>query len=369
MSVERHFAASYAEARERFVAAAKARAAGTFRHVLPDVRGADGEELSMDFACIGDPRSAGLLLMLSATHGVEGFCGSGCQVALLHDDTFLRAVDESGVEVMMLHALNPYGFSHLRRVNEDNADLNRNFVDFARPLPVNGDYAQLHAHLLPSTWPPPPADEAAIGAWIARRGPKAYQAAVSGGQYQFADGLFFGGAKAAWSNRVLRQVLHEHATSRSALAWIDFHTGLGPSGHGEKIYAGVNDAEAIRRTRSWWGDDVTSFLDGSSTSALLTGINGYAAAEEAPGARFAGIALEYGTYPVQEVLQALRAEHWLHNHPDASTSLRSEIKRRMLDVFYVDEDGWKSTVYAQAVPATLTALSRLAELSAAAAQV
>ena len=29
----------------------------------------------------------------------------------------------------MIHALNPFGFAHLRRANEDNVDLNRNFVD------------------------------------------------------------------------------------------------------------------------------------------------------------------------------------------------------------------------------------------------
>ncbi len=105
---------------------------------------------------------------------------------------------------------------------------------------------------------------------------------------------------------------------------------------------------------------MTTFLDGSSTSAPLTGINGYAARDEAPGAAFAGIALEYGTYSIEEMLQALRAEHWLHNHPDAPAAQRDAIKRRLRDVFYVDDDAWKRTVYAQALPASLLALRRLA---------
>jgi hypothetical protein len=54
------------------------------------------------------------------------------------------------------------------------------------------------------------------------------------------------------------------------VAWIDLHTGLGPSGVGERIYAGHDDA-AMARARRWWGDQVTSIYDGSSTSALLTG--------------------------------------------------------------------------------------------------
>ena len=68
-----------------------------FRHVHPSERGAVGEELSMDFAFVGKPgASNGLLLVISATHGVEGFCGSGCQVALLHDDaTSCKAIERS----------------------------------------------------------------------------------------------------------------------------------------------------------------------------------------------------------------------------------------------------------------------------------
>jgi hypothetical protein len=261
----------------------------------------------------------------------------------------------------MLHALNPYGFSHLRRVNEDNADLNRNFVDFAAPLPVHRAYAEIHSMLLPASWPPPADNETRLNAWIAQHGRKAYQAAVSGGQYQYSDGLFYGGSKPAWSNQVLRGVLHKYASQRALLGWIDIHTGLGPRGHGEKIYAGLDYAADIARTKAWWGDDVTSFLDGTSTSAPLTGINGTVAHEECPNAAFAGIALEYGTYPVEQILEVFRAEHWIHNHPKAPKAQRKEIKRNLRDMFYVDADDWKQMVYTQAVDGCRRAIDHLGE--------
>src|SRR5450755_1020097 len=361
MSPVRHFAQSYVEARDKFVSAAHAAGARQFRHVHPSERGADGEELSMDFAFVGKTRAKGLLLLLSATHGVEGFCGSGCQVALLHDDVFLKAIERAGVEVLMLHALNPYGFSHLRRVNEDNADLNRNFVDFRAPLPVNGAYAEIHTLLLPAKWPPRADTESKLDAWVAANDAKAYQAAVSGGQYQFPEGMFFGGTAPAWSNLVLRAVLREHAAKREQLGWIDFHTGLGPRGHGEKIYAGVDYSADVARTKAWWGADVTSFLDGTSTSAPLTGINGTAARDECPNAAFAGIALEYGTYPVEQILEAFRAESWVHHHPKAPKAQRDEIKRTFRDMFYVDADDWKQMVHAQAVEGCMRAIGHLGE--------
>lgn len=363
MNVASHFARSYAEAREKFLAAAAARGARVFRHVHPSERGAEGEELSLDLAEIGNASAADLLLLSSGTHGVEGFCGSGCQVALLRDDEFIAAVEASGAAVLMLHALNPYGFSHLRRANEDNVDLNRNFVDFAAPLPAAPAYAEIHDLLLPAAWPPPAESEARMHAWIKAHGEKAFQAAVSGGQYSHPDGLFFGGRQATWSNACLRAVLRSRAAPRRRLVWIDFHTGLGPRGHGEKIYSGRNDAAAVARTKAWWGGDVTSFFDGTSSSAHVTGIITDAARKECPSTEMTAMALEYGTHPLEHTLQALRAEAWLHNHPDAPAPLAQGIKRAMRDAFYIDADDWKQTVYDQAKAACLKAFAALSPAS------
>ena len=95
--------------------------------------------------------------------------------------------------------------------------------------------------------------EARLGAWIAAHGERAFQAAVTGGQYEYPDGLFFGGAEPTWSNRTLRAVLRRHAAARERLAAIDFHTGLGPRGHGEKIYNGRAVAADIAARASGGG--------------------------------------------------------------------------------------------------------------------
>ena len=360
MDPVKYFSQSYVEARAKFIAAARDRKARVFHEVHPSERGAQGEELSMDLARLGDERAPGLLLLSSGTHGVEGFCGSGCQVALLHDDVFLSELQRAGVAVLMIHAVNPYGFSHLRRVNEDNVDLNRNFMNFSQPLPDNAEYAQLHPYLLPSRWPPQAENDAPLGAWLASHGAKAYQAAVTAGQYRFAEGMFYGGTRPAWSNATVRAVLRAEGSGRARLAWIDFHTGLGPPGHGEKIYAGRNDAADVARAKAWWGSDVTSFFDGTSSSARLSGVICCAAYDECPRTEVTAIGLEYGTYPLEKVLEVFRAEHWLHNHPEAPEDQHDEIKRRMRDAFYIDRDDWKTKVYAQARSTCLTAVTRLA---------
>jgi hypothetical protein len=114
-------------------------------------------------------------------------------------------------------------------------------------------------------------------------------------------------------------VLQDHGRRCRRLGWIDLHTGLGPSGHGERIWAGPDDAAAIVRARRWWGEQVTSIYDGSSESALLTGLMWFAAGQECAQAEYTGIAMEYGTVPFEQVMDALRADQWLENHPEAPT--------------------------------------------------
>ena len=353
------FSSTYAQARDRFLDAARRRGLAVASHVHPHLRGAQGEELAIDVASLGPDKAASVLLLISGTHGAEGFCGSGCQVNVLGDDDFAAEAVRSGVRVVLLHALNPYGFSHLRRTNEDNVDLNRNFRDFSRPLPRNAAYAEVHGFMVPATWPPAAENEARIAAYIKERGERALQAAVSTGQCDFADGLFYGGVRPAWSNTILRNVLRDVAAGAGTLGWIDFHTGLGPRGHGEKIYAGNDVAADIARTKAFWGHDVTSIFDGSSTSAQVTGTNGQAAYDECPNAAFAGIALEYGTLPMMAVLGALRADQWLANHPGAPPQVAAAIKRAARDAFYQDADDWKRMVYEQALTHTRRALQAL----------
>jgi len=357
------FSASYAQARARFLAAAMAAGLEPERKLHP-LRGRDGEELAMDIVRDGPADADKLLLLSSGCHGVEGFCGSGIQVAALRDGEWRRHAAAHGVAVLHVHALNPHGFSHLRRVTHENVDLNRNFHDFARPLPRNPAYAEIHDVLLPAQWPPTPANNAALVDYVATRGEAAYQAAVSAGQHEFADGMFFGGTQPSWSNIALREVLRAHGRRGHRLAWIDIHTGLGPSGVGERIFAGRDDAAAVARARAWWdgggATPVTSIYDGSSTSALLTGLMCNAAYEECPQAEYTGIALEYGTVPVMATLQALRAGHWLDRSPQAPQELAQQIRQQMKDAFFTDTPEWKARVLEQAREALFQAVDGLA---------
>ena len=352
------FAQTYAEARAGFLAAAQAAGLAVQSHPHP-LKGRDGEDLAMDVVRDGPADAPALLLVSSACHGVEGFCGSGVQRALLADAAFRQQARAAGVAVLYVHALNPWGFSWWRRTTHENVDLNRNFHDFSAPLPVNPAYDELATAVVPDEWPSPAA-EARLQAYAATHGERARQTAISSGQHAHPQGLFFGGTAATWSQQTLRRVLQAHGRQAQRLGWIDLHTGLGPSGHGEKIFASRDDAAALARARAWWGADVTSIYDGSSNSARLTGLMWLAAEQECPQATYTGIALEYGTVPWDEVTLALRADQWLENHPAVQGPQRQAIKQRLRDVFYTDTDAWKTQIVAQGLTAARQAVVGLA---------
>lgn len=341
------FPSSYADARERFLAAARARGARIVSFDNPAGPGLDGEALATDVAVLGPDDARDVLLVQSGTHGVEGYCGSGVQHALLREGPELDAVLAAGARVVLLHAINPFGFSWRRRVTEDNVDLNRNCRRFPVPSTPDADYEAIHDLLLPAQWPPTPENRAAIDAFIERHGAAAFQFAFSHGQWSRPDGVFFTGHAPTWSNRTLREVLRRFVKGAAGLWWIDLHTGLGPSGHGEMIYAGRDDRADIDRTRACWGAAVTSIFDGTSTSARIDGMVGLAFYDECPGTALSAIALEYGTQPWEVVREALRLDHWCAARAPGDAALRAEARERMVEAFFVDTPEWKTAILAQ----------------------
>ena len=197
------FSKSYTEARQKFLNAAQQAGLQVESHIHPE-KGRDGEELAMDVVREGPADAKQVLLVSSACHGVEGYCGSGVQIDALRSAEWHKAVAQSGVAVVYVHALNPHGFSHVRRVTQENVDLNRNFHDFSKPLPDNTAYKEVQHLLLPDVWPPNEANMQATMQYIATHGMPKLQAAVSQGQHHDPKGLFFGGQAPTWRSEERR---------------------------------------------------------------------------------------------------------------------------------------------------------------------
>ncbi|MGY3361743.1 hypothetical protein ACVWZK_008406 [Bradyrhizobium sp. GM0.4] len=110
-------------------------------------RGPRGTQLSTDVAWFGDRRARSVAILISATHGVEGYCGSAAQLDWVAERGYDRL--KSDEAMLLIHALNPYGFAWDRRVTQEGCDLNRNFVDFADTPPDNAAYDLLADSFVP----------------------------------------------------------------------------------------------------------------------------------------------------------------------------------------------------------------------------
>ncbi|NJK31727.1 MAG: DUF2817 domain-containing protein [Deltaproteobacteria bacterium] len=342
-----NFASDYQDARQKFCAAAAA-GGGAFRSYRHPMLGPDGGRLFLDTARFGDDDAPHMLVLQAATHGVEGFCGSGIMVNWLRSGG--PATLPKGTGALLIHGVNPYGFAWIRRVNEDNVDLNRNFVDHAKPYPPNDGYPEVADAVLPQSWDEQSLAEAqrVFEAYAKAHSELDLAKALTQGQYTHPDGIFFGGNKQTWSNRTVRSVIRTELGRASRIGLLDVHTGIGPSGVGYLISTDSPTKPSYARLKAWYGEELTSTQDGSSGSAEVTGTILDAFPQEAPDAECSCVALEYGTHPPIEVIEACRRDNWLHQRGDLNSPLGKEMKAYVRERFYPADPKWAEMVWASA---------------------
>lgn len=347
------FSDTYVEARSKILQATQRDRVITHTH--PHLSGRNRETLTMDFVHRGEPKAKKVLLFLSAVHGVEGFCGSACQLGLIKT---LPTTPPKDIQIIWVHAVNPYGFSWIRRVNEDNVDLNRNFIDHAAPPPDNPGYRELADAMAPKDLSKETLKQAdtKLFAYGKKYGFDKLQEAMIKGQYSHPDGLYYGGTKPAWSNTIIQNQLSKSLTQATDIIAIDFHTGLGPSGHGELISLDPTSHPAFKRARALWGNKVTSTKDGSAASVDLLGNIDTAFPHIAPQAEITFVTLEFGTVDGQTVFEATRADNWLHLFGDLQTDRGIQIKQDLKHAFYPSNKQWQEMIWTQARDTAIRAL-------------
>jgi hypothetical protein len=301
------FSPDYRTARDRFRDAA--RRAGASLDALPlQARGPLQEDLTIDIARLGERAARRVLLHTTGLHGVEAFAGSAVQLAILANPPTLAA----GCELVLVHALNPYGMAWLRRANENNVDLNRNFLrrderwDGAPVL-----YPRLDPLLNPPSAPAPDGFLLRLALLALRHGPRAVRQAVAEGQYEFPRGLFFGGKSLEPGPQLYLDWLQRNLSRAEQLFALDFHTGLGRRGDSTLILepgTGATPASVLARALG------TQLVDPAAGQAVfrIRGGMGRVLPQVLPGGRIDFLLQEIGTSPTLAVLQALRDENRCH---------------------------------------------------------
>ena len=307
MNPEEFFSPDYETARSRFREAAAA--AGAALHAIAlQATGPRGEALAIDIAWLGAAEPRRVMLHTSGLHGVEAYTGSAVQLALL-DSHLTPGADDA---LVLVHVLNPYGMAWLRRANENNVDLNRNFlVDGERWAGAPRLYRALDPLLNPPS--PPARDGFAVraAALAVRHGFQRVKQAVAEGQYEFPRGLFFGGRELEPGPRLFSEWLRRHLSRAVYLLALDLHTGLGRRGHDTVIAEPGVGATPPAKLGAALG---RRFHDPARTGVAYTVRGGLGAAlpRLLPHVRIDFVLQEIGTYPPLRVMHALREENRWH---------------------------------------------------------
>ena len=358
-----YFAQSYPEARAKFLDAVEHGGGRLVSSHTNPAKGPDGEDCITDVAWIGPRDASKLLVLVSGTHGIEGYAGSGCHVAWLKERWFQRCAPRD-TAVLLVHAINPHGFAWGRRVNEDNIDLNRNFVDHDQPHPANPDYEALRRHIDPPEWEEPAINQhnAAIARFLHSDHHDITCKAIHGGQYANPQGVFYGGGKATWSNLLFRELLALHAARAGHVAIIDYHTGGGVFGYCDLF---IDDDLAGARTRDWFShvsvisDDKAAH--GKNAQSETPGNLFYAVPGILPGKAVTLCLVELRTGEVGGH-DVVREENWLFQHGDPQSPRGLAVRAAMRERFYPARPEWKVMQVYQSHAMLAEALHGLAAL-------
>jgi hypothetical protein len=175
-----------------------------------------------------------LLIISSGVHGVEGFVGNAVQQMFM--EKFINEDLLNNTGLLFVHSVNPYGFKYLRRVSENNVDLNRNSsTDTSLYSSVNEGYAKMYSFINPAgkvntkSCKNKMFNLRAVFKIIRASMPVLRQAVLQG-QYQYPEGLYFGGSNFEPQIVALTPIISSICEPYKSVFAIDLHTGYGEKG-------------------------------------------------------------------------------------------------------------------------------------------
>lgn len=367
-----YFPKDYAEARKNF-AVQRAHTAQIYRDYSFKVPSSVHNDLFIDAAYAAPFKTKeNLLIISSGVHGVEAFVGSAIQGLFLNEIAPKLSTENLGI--LLIHSVNPFGYKTLRRVSENNVDLNRSFsINDQIFKNKNPGYAKVESVLNPQR----PTDLSSLRyyfsffemAWlIIKHSMKPLRQAILQGQYSYPKGLYFGGQNFEPQNQILGNLFKEIAQGYRKILMIDLHTGYGKKGHlhllgGKKLTQsqkqGLSKLFPNKTVETGADEDFYSvfgdFTDFYNQLKPLT-------------SRFHPITFEFGTLDSQTYTGAIRSintmivENQGHHHGYQSTKDKETVKNWMKKMYYPEDSEWRAKVLSDSKAAIETAIKNMQKL-------
>ena len=363
MSAGELFSSTPTEADAKFAKACLR--AGIDRVIFTNPRpGPEGEALATTIARYGPAEASHAVVVVSGTHGIEGYAGGGVMCGVLEDHVSIELPPDTAI--VFVHMINPWGLAWNRRENEDNVDLYRNFLYCDPPYPENPDFDLIADALTPPAWDGPIRSKADkfLADFVESRGRQELIRIIRAGQHRHPGSLTYHGQGPTWSKRVVDKIADGWLARCKRVAVLDIHTGYGPPGDGLIMSYDQPGTPGYAWLQEWFGNVHVVGRDPRIPvhSRMPYDIIG----DRLPGCRVRVVALEYGTVADQQMdVELNRASNFHHLRGDPLSAEGCEVQRRFRARYYVETDEWKAKVLRRGREVFRQTLSGMAHWSAA----
>ena len=300
-----------------------------------------------------------LVVLTTGVHGIEGYIGS-VMLDVFFDEIY-PTLDSESTGVLVVANVNPYGMKYMRRYNENNVDLNRNFIlDWdSFDLSSNKDYPEVKEFLQPegkignALW-----HEAGFYLNLAKealtKGADKVSDALLTGQYEYPEGVYYGGNGDEKSTAYLKGVFNDCLDGEYGnIVHIDIHSGYGPR-YNMVIFNSVYETMTEAETKKAFGYDYVISHDSESFYATTGDTTDYfyrLAESKGTDKDLFSTCFEFGTIGdsfIESILSLKytvdeNRQHW---YPTENKVSAEVVRENYNELFYPTETQWREKTVA-----------------------
>ena len=365
-SYSESFLTDYESVRCHLLELAEGLGAETYTHAIDE-----SDDLYIDtFYLPAQKEQTNLVILTTGVHGMEGYIGSVMLDVFFGEVYPQLNADNTGI--LVVANVNPYGMKYFRRYNENNVDLNRNFIlDWENfDLSTNKDYPKVDTFLGPTGkignafW-----HEAgfylSLGKTAITEGADTVSDALLGGQYEYPQGVYYGGNGDEASTVYLKEVFAKSLESGyENIVHIDIHSGYGPR-YNMVIFNSVYETMSEAESQEAFGYDYIIAHDSEAfyaTTGDTTDFFYRLAEQEKTDKELFSTCFEFGTigdaffdtilslkYTVDE-----NRNHW---YPTSNATSAEIVRQNYLELFYPTETAWREKTVEDFTTAALGVLN------------
>ena len=315
----------------------------------------ESDELYIDNIYLpAEVETTNLIILTTGVHGMEGYIGSVMLDVFFEEIYPTLNTDNTGI--LVVANINPYGMKYMRRYNENNVDLNRNFIEDWEnfDLTSNKEYPKVESFLQPvgamgnAFW-----HEVSFYLSLAKEalttGADTISDALLTGQYEYAEGVYYGGNGDEKSTSYLKGVFADCIDgSYENLIHIDIHSGYGPR-YNMVIFNSVQDPTTEAEAKEMFGYDYIIATDSEDFYVTFGDTTDYfyrLARSKDSDKELYSTCFEFGTIGdsfIDSILSLKftvdeNRQHW---YPTSDPITAEMVKQNYYELFYPTETQWR----------------------------